>query len=352
MTNQFIAKLEKFFERPNQPNIDLTNHLKDAGYTPQAIKNFGQSINNEDSPFTKQDNAMLEHCFVANNNMVPNLVSAANYISCGTIENVYLWYSAINYLSESAFLESETGYITDVVIDEESISDLIFDSITSSRAFDLSNISDDVADFIRDLEKHSGNTELDEDDYEIFNDNFHKFVTNDDTASPVLSAIYNTSMILNDLAGYFAAHIVRTGDSLEDEGLEVIDEIRYSMTDKAVSEYLLSIENIKPISKATATYIHKYKEHNEKNIKKLISHVASEGHYFTDNLQNYYMLDHNALGHKAEYVSLGFHKNQEHPDYFINSLIQDNEAAHKLIKKLVEKCLTEDEAREALSDKT
>lgn len=261
--------------------------------------------------------------------MPPNMV-----LMSGSVENATEWMSLIYHLATLASYASETGYITRPLSDEDELELLGWSTFYTLSEMGVT-LPSSFPDELRDFDRIYDNDD-DYDDYDDYDDN-------DDGEgalelifdNPYASLIYNIYLKLNDVYGFYVAYIK---ELMYREELDLFDtaacNIESGLLDLAASKL---DEKDTELAANFRSFQFKVKKDFEEwlNIIKL-SAIQYNVPLRAEMLDMVYK-SADALGYHAERESLGFNKDQLHPDIYMNELLVGMRTMHAVLPLILEK---------------
>ncbi|AKH67721.1 hypothetical protein IMCC21906_00026 [Spongiibacter sp. IMCC21906] len=256
----------------------------------------------------------------------PEVVYAA-----GSIGDTDKWQKLIDFLAKIANENAETGYITYPLEDEIGVLiSHVFNCLDRLGAKIPSTFPEDL-----DVDYEKIFTLDEEASDEIYN---HIV-----TGNKISSSIYKAFLVLNDLWGFFAAYIEGLIDEAREvdiAGLNHFDDIEPCLIDLAFGKADLDASYAPNKSMFSLEITENYKswltDLKRTCVKAQIPITVEPMKLILD--------DHNSLGHDAEFVSLGFDKDQIHPDIYMNEILCTLRTINHVLPAIVKKLnITEEE---------
>lgn len=247
--------------------------------------------------------------------MPPNMV-----LMSGSVENATEWMSLIYHLAGLANEGSETGYITTPLSDEGEL-----ELLGWSTFYTLSEMGVTLpSSFPDELKKI--NKIYDDDCDEV-----HYVIID----NPYASLIYNIYLKLNDVYGFYAAYI---NEIMCNEELDLFDteaaEIESCLIELAASK--LDEEEVE-LAANFLSFRYKTKKNFEKWLMVVkLSAIQHNVPLRAEMLDMVYQSP-GALGHAAERESLGFNKDQLHPDIYMNELLVGMRTINAVLPHILKK---------------
>lgn len=255
--------------------------------------------------------------------MPPNMV-----LMSGSVENATEWMSLIYCLASLADESSESGYHTIPLIDAGELELLGWSTFYTLSEMGVT-LPSSFPDELRDFDRIYDN----DDDYDDNDDGEGALDLIFD--NPYASLIYNIYLKLNDVYGFYAAYIK---ELMYREELDLFDtaacNIESGLLDLAASK--LDEEDTE-LAANFRSFQFKVKKDFEEwlNIIKL-SAIQYNVPLRAEMLDMVYK-SADALGHHAERESLGFNKDQLHPDIYMNELLVGMRTMHAVLPLILEK---------------
>lgn len=245
----------------------------------------------------------------------PNMV-----LMSGSVENATEWMSLIYCLASLADESSESGYHTIPLIDAGELELLGWSTFYTLNKMGVT-LPNSFPNELRNM------SEIYDDDGE---EAMYLITTN-----PYSSLIYNIYLKLNDVYGFYAAYI---NELMYNEELDLFDtaacNIESGLLDLAASK--LDEEDTE-----LATNFRSFRYKTNKEFEEWLMLIKLTAIQYNVPLRAE-MLDMvyksaDALGHHAERESLGFNKDQLHPDIYMNELLVGMRTIHLVLPLILEK---------------
>lgn len=234
----------------------------------------------------------------------------------GSVENAEKWDRLIHFLAQQAMEDSETGYITRPLTDEDGF--LVEETIdVLNRIGFPSPLS-----FPKELNIDGKNADHKEAFWEVIENNAHCSVIND---------IYHA---LNDVYGFYIAYV---DELVQNDDLDVYSSEAINIQSSLISLAACKIEIDTPIASNIKQFRYKVQKDYENWLNQLKMMAFRAGIPLRAELLDMVYNTADQLSVAAEAESFDFNKSRIHPDIYMNEILTGMRIIHQVLPLIMQK---------------
>lgn len=239
----------------------------------------------------------------------------------GSLDNATKWERLLSYLVESAVSNSETGYHTPPLEEQEQRNLLYWDTFRVLREMGVDIPKQFPSELDIDYDVSHDSPDSDE-PWELLMDNDYS------------SLIYLIYKSLTDVYGFYAAYV---SDFMYDDDLELDQTAACNIEPCLLSLAASKLEDAPTLAPRFVEFKRLVKKEYEEWLSIVKDKVFRAGMPLRAELLGMVYNSHDELGHEAEAESLGFNASRVHPDIYMNELLCGMRTMHQVLPAIMKK---------------